>query len=402
MGHYKIYVYAISKNESQFVDRWMDAVGEADGVVVADTGSEDDTVRKLRARGAAVYEETIEPWRFDTARNRALNHVPADADICVSTDLDEVFVPGWRRQLEEAWNDGCTQARCWFFWEEPARTKFLYEKIHLRHGFRWVHPVHEVLEYSGDRAENVVFVDAMKLYHKPDPNKSRAQYLPLLELSARENPHDVRTRFWLGREYVFRALYDQGVETLTAYLAMPGAVWDVERSAAMRYIAAAYRGKKDQDSALAWLFKAAAECGDIREPWLDMARLGYDTHNWPLALFAAHRGLAVTRIRDTYLTQADAWGYLLDDYAAIACYWLGFYDKGLGHAAKACALAPGDARLLNNLNMIEQKISSLSSKQPNNQTANQPDNQSTKQPIDQTTDQPNNRSTDQPNNQSTK
>ena len=65
----KIVVYAICKNEAQFVDRWMDSMSEADQVVVLDTGSTDDTVARLEARGAVVTVETISPWRFDTARN---------------------------------------------------------------------------------------------------------------------------------------------------------------------------------------------------------------------------------------------------------------------------------------------------------------------------------------------
>ena len=102
MKRYKVCVYAICKNEAQFVDRWMDSMGEADQVVVLDTGSEDSTVERLRARGAEVTVERISPWRFDTARNRSLELVPEDADICVCTDLDEVFHPGWRAALERA------------------------------------------------------------------------------------------------------------------------------------------------------------------------------------------------------------------------------------------------------------------------------------------------------------
>ena len=37
MSQYKVWVYAICKNESQFVDRWMDSMSEADQVVVLDT-----------------------------------------------------------------------------------------------------------------------------------------------------------------------------------------------------------------------------------------------------------------------------------------------------------------------------------------------------------------------------
>ena len=45
----KIYVYAISKNEEKFVDRWMDSLEAADAVYVLDTGSTDNTVQKFRS-----------------------------------------------------------------------------------------------------------------------------------------------------------------------------------------------------------------------------------------------------------------------------------------------------------------------------------------------------------------
>ena len=72
----KICVYAIAKNEEQFVDRWMDSMREADWVCVLDTGSTDRTVEKLADRGAIVCREIIEPWRFDAARNRSMDLIP--------------------------------------------------------------------------------------------------------------------------------------------------------------------------------------------------------------------------------------------------------------------------------------------------------------------------------------
>ena len=44
----KICVYAICKNESQFVDRWYESMKEADEIVVLDTGSTDDTIEQLK------------------------------------------------------------------------------------------------------------------------------------------------------------------------------------------------------------------------------------------------------------------------------------------------------------------------------------------------------------------
>lgn len=97
-----IYVYAICKNESAHVATWMASMREADGVYVLDTGSEDDTAERLTAAGAIVTRESVSPWRFDAARNRSLDLVPEDADLCVCTDLDECFHPGWRAALERA------------------------------------------------------------------------------------------------------------------------------------------------------------------------------------------------------------------------------------------------------------------------------------------------------------
>lgn len=356
MSKYKICVYAISKNEEKFVDRWMDAVSEADLVVVADTGSTDGTVEKLRARGALVYEETFQPWRFDAARNCAMDHVPEDVDICVSNDIDEVFEPGWREKLEAHWKPEHTRARYWFAWSHGAdnktEKKFSMEKIHRRHAFRWIHPVHEVLEYSGSDPDHSVFIDSLILHHKPDPTKSRGQYLPLLELSAKENPDDDRTMFWLGREYVFQGRYDDGIRTLQHHLTMPSAVWDEERSASYRYISRAYRAKEDWRETERWLFRAVAECPHIREPWLDLAQLGYDTKQWHLSYFAAEQGLAVQRCSNSYLVEPGAWGTRMYDLGAIAAYRLGLMARSLELAQQACAMEPESEHLQRNRALI--------------------------------------------------
>lgn len=167
----KIVVYAICKNEEQFVERWMQSMSEADQVVVLDTGSTDNTVQRLRDRGAAVTRETVRPWRFDVARNRSLELTPEDADICVCTDLDEVFHPGWRDALERAWTPAADQAAYRYTWSFNADGSegvvFWAEKIHTRTGWRWVHPVHEVLQRIGSPGARVTAA-GVQLDHHPD------------------------------------------------------------------------------------------------------------------------------------------------------------------------------------------------------------------------------------------
>jgi len=337
----------------------MDAVSEADIVVVADTGSTDDTVEKLRARGALVYEEAIQPWRFDTARNAAMDHLPMDVDICVSNDLDEVFEPGWREKLERAWTPAYTRAKYWFAWSHHqdggVDRRFHMEKIHRRQDFRWVRPVHEVLEYSGADPDRTVFIDDLLLHHFPDPEKPRSQYLPLLEMSVEENPLDDRALFWLGREYFFYRQYDQAIATFERYLDLPMAKWSEERGAAAYYTAQSYQGKGEMALAKQWLFRGVGECPSTREPWLAMAQFGYNTRDWPLTFFAVERGLAIKDKTNSYLLDPAAWGYTLYDLGAISCYYLDMTDEARAYGTAALQQNPGDERLARNLELILEK-----------------------------------------------
>lgn len=360
MSHFRIGVYAICKNEESFVNRWMDAVSEADVVVVADTGSTDGTVDALRARGATVYEETVSPWRFDVARNVALNHLPEDVDICVSIDLDEIFEPGWRAILEAAWQPDTTRARYSYVWSHrpDGSPDLVYprEKIHCRHGYRWVHPVHEVLEYEEPSAEKDIWVDGLVLHHYPDPNKSRSQYLPLLELSVEEDPDDDRARFWLGREYVSNGDFSKALETLQAHLDLPSARWDEERSTSMRLLAECCRNLGDSEGEKSWLFRAMAECPHTREAYLALAEYGYRERNWPLVWAMVQGGLSIQAPSGSYLEQPACWGAALYDYGAVAAYCLGLYQKARECALAACAASPGSQRLESNLALIERKL----------------------------------------------
>ncbi len=106
---HKICIYAIARNEEPFVDRFCDAAAEADYIAVLDTGSTDRTVEKLSDRGVIVRQTTVEPWRFDVARNLSMLLIPHDTDLCVCVDLDEVLLPGWRAALEKAWTEDATR-----------------------------------------------------------------------------------------------------------------------------------------------------------------------------------------------------------------------------------------------------------------------------------------------------
>src|SRR5205807_433889 len=87
----RVAVYAIARDEEAHVARWAASAAGADVRIVVDTGSTDATVSRALSSGIAVHCISVEPFRYDEARNRALDLVPDDVDVCMPLDLDEVL-----------------------------------------------------------------------------------------------------------------------------------------------------------------------------------------------------------------------------------------------------------------------------------------------------------------------
>lgn len=354
----KIIVYAISKNEEKFVRRFMESMREADEIVVLDTGSTDKTVELLRECGAKVFIEKISPWRFDEARNRALNHVPLDADLCVAPDLDEVFEKGWRKKLEQNYVPKTKQIRYRYVWSHTQKGEeghvFWADKIHCRNDFKWVNPVHEILRFEG-KNYSCQYVD-IKLEHFPDETKSRAQYLELLELSVKEQPENDRNMHYLGREYMYYGKYNKAIETLKKHLEMKNSTWKEERSASMRYIGVCYEKLNDFANAEQWFFKAIGETPFVREPFLYLADLYEKMQNYSGMLFMSERALEITSQSLSYINEPSSFGSLPFDLASIACFNLGMFEQALRYVDEALMIDPDLQRLIENKKLINEKL----------------------------------------------
>lgn len=349
----KIYIYAISKNESKFVTRFMRSAEEADGVFVLDTGSEDDTAQKLQEAGAAVTTKRFDPFRFDTARNESLRLVPDDADLYVCLDLDEVLEPNWRTALEKVAKDApdANQFSYRYVWSHNPDGSdgvvFWAEKIH-RKGFYWKGAVHEIPVPQAGVRKKTAYAYGVQVTHYPDDAKPRSSYLPLLQIAAKEEPENDRTAHYLGREYMFAGQYDKAVAELKRHLALPSAAWNDERAASMRYISQCYSALGNPRAAVVWALRAVAESPDTREPYLRLARTFYQMQDYAGVLWAASAGLSIEERKLSYITEPDAWGAPLHDLLSIAYYQFGQYKKAEEEARRALSFG-ADERIAANL-----------------------------------------------------
>lgn len=358
MHKYTVCVYAICKNEIRFAKRWYESVCEADHIFVLDTGSADGTQDFLKTcPNTTVVCEEIHPWRFDTARNRSLSLVPEDTDICVCIDLDEVFHKGWRAAAEQAWSEDTKQLRyryTWNFNEDGSEgTVFEIEKIHARQGWKWVHPVHEILQWQGEGKPKTARAQGIQVDHLADNTKSRAQYLPLLELAVKENPTDDRNMHYLGREYMFYRRWDDCINILNRHLQLPSATWEDERCASMRYIARCYTEKGEKEEALRWLLRACAQAPHLREPWVELARHCADEKAYTACIAAAEKCLQITRRPVSYIAEAAAWGSLPWDLLSVALWHTQQREKAIQAAQTALEKAPTDNRIRDNIAFMQ-------------------------------------------------
>ncbi len=353
-----ITVYAISKNEEQFVSRWVESMREADHVVVLDTGSSDNTVSALIKEGVTVHSAQINPWRFDVARNESLKLVPDETDVCVCTDLDEIFEKGWRKKLENSWSENATQGRYKYVWShdgEREGVQFYSEKIHVKKGFSWEKPVHEVLRYDGEKAQKQVLLDGVVLHHYPDANKSRSSYLALLELAVAENPECDRSVHYLGREYMFRGEYQKAITTLLRHLSLRTATWADERAASMRYIARCYLSLGKKEDAEKWFLRAITEKPDLREGYVEYAQFLFSKKDYHGVLFFIKKALEITKRTLTYVSDPLSWGALPYDLMALASYYTKDFESAVEYGEKAVRL-DDEPRLKNNLEFYKNSI----------------------------------------------
>lgn len=357
MKKYKIAVYAISKNEEKFVNKWVNSMKEADYIYVLDTGSSDNTISLLKENGVNVTMKEITPWRFDVARNESLNLVPKDIDICVCTDLDEVFQKGWRKKLEKIWTPTTTRLAYNYNWKldknDTPLVNFYIEKIHSRNNYKWRHPVHEVLIYTGKGKEQIKTTNSITLNHYPDLMKSRNSYLPLLELSVKENPTDDRNMHYLGREYMYYGMWNKSIDTLIKHLSLPNAKWRDERCASMRFISRCYKSLNRYNEAKMWLKMAIEEAPYLRDPYVEMALLQYSNKKWYEVIDNCEKALKISTHQKTYINEIFSWDHTIYDLLSIAYFNIGNIKKSKEYVNKAIEVSPNIERLNTNKKIIE-------------------------------------------------
>ena len=372
----KICVYAICKNESNMVSRWLDSIArEADYVTILDTGSTDDTYDTLcnlsdnsyysdewpyKAKLIVEqydYKKELGYFRFDKARNDSMKLIPNDVDICVVSDLDEVYEPGWSEILKQKFAQGYNQVQGYIInYNKAGKETFRYRsnKTHNNSPFWiWTRAIHEGIDYYGNEQVKTCFDPNLVVHHKQDQSKDRSLYRELLEYSCKEFPKDPYYGIYLGIELMNRGCRAEAVTAFKrcldecdftdnmatkcqTYLDLSSATDDLDEAltAALSAKQIAYNnGIKSR--------RIYVKLADVYE------KLG-DNKN---AIICLENALNEVPTYSSDWTDDKLYfgGYIEDRLSLFYYYKSQNYAKALEFASKAIQLDPDNNRILNNM-----------------------------------------------------
>jgi glycosyltransferase involved in cell wall biosynthesis len=290
----KIAVYTIALNEEKHVERWYNSVKDADHILIADTGSTDRTVEIAKSLGINVFNISIKPWRFDTARNVALALLPDDIDMCVSLDMDEIIDEGWREALEKTTGNQITYVF-------RNYKDFVNNRIHARHGFMWKFLMHEGL--VPDRTEMIdEFCPGIEVTHIPDIEKPRSQYTQLLIDALNENPDIGRYYRYITEQLVDEKKFEEAEKYYLKLLKIPNL--PNEDSAKVYKTLSEIIPEKTGEYLLMCLETAPHR----REPYYYIANWYAEHERWEECLDWCNQALKIEKITVDVFKDNNAWG----------------------------------------------------------------------------------------------
>ncbi len=342
----RVAVYSIALNEEKHAQRWAKACSGADYLFVLDTGSSDRTIEILRDNGVNVAQASIKPWRFDVARNTALSLLPDDIDVCVSIDLDEVPAPDFFTKLRKQWKKNANKG--WVFMD--TGTQWAADRVHSRHGYHWIYPIHEVIAPS---MGTKIIPCPIETYisHRPDNTKSRGQYLQMLKAAVEEDPKDQRMKVYLAREYYFNSDWQKVIDVANQLLPDH---WDRELAQTYRLAGWSAANLNDMDQAGTWFNKAVDACVNSIESWTTLAQYHYHMKNWNECEWSAMQALTKTVTTDYMADPTCVWR--ANDLLSLALWELGQGEEALKYAKIALNLEPNIERLKANVEFYKKVL----------------------------------------------
>ncbi|MEW8959050.1 MAG: glycosyltransferase [Moorella sp. (in: firmicutes)] len=218
----RISLCMIIKNEAENLPRCLNSVqGIVDEIIIADTGSEDESINVAKKYQAKVFHYQ---WQgdFSAARNFSLEQ--ATGDWILFLDADEELVRESATDIHEflakGTHEGYYVLETNYVGEKPGIEAVLHITPRIfrnKPEYRFTGAIHEQISSSIEKYGGSIGFSKVKINHYGYLNKAISdkkktkRNLSILEHQIKEYPNDPFTHFNLGAEYMRIGNYEQAL-----------------------------------------------------------------------------------------------------------------------------------------------------------------------------------------------
>lgn len=343
-------VVIIARNEEKTLPRLLGSLKGVHDIVVLDTGSTDKTAELARHQGCNVVEvgdrfrvkatgAQVSKWRrrygwepsfqagegyFHFAKARNYAATLAKNDWCFCPDADEEVEWDLDKVREAIQNEDHLTYRFCYAHDPDGKCGLLISqsKFYRRSKMRWEKHVHEVLQViPGQSLKPPRWCDFIYHQHYQNPQTSRGQYLPGLELSVLASPKDDRNVYYLAREYMYCQQYTRAIRFFDEAIKLGS--WVPEKNQAYVYQGISYKLSGEPGKAIDCFHKAMAVTDTRREPYWELGALYEEQDDFPRALVYYLAATAVPFTSQGYLSHKTLYTWKIPDKLAFVYGRLG-------------------------------------------------------------------------------
>lgn len=239
----------IVKNEQNTLPRCLESISDAvDEIIIADTGSDDNTVKIARGFTDKVFHfKWIDD--FSAARNYAFSK--ATMDYILWLDADDVISPKNKKKLIELKKSdlsaGAVMMKYNTAFDEDSNAVFSFyrERLIKRDCFvSWRGKVHETAEYTGETIYSDIEIDHLS-QKKEYSRRNLMIYEKQISKGEKLSPRDI---FYYARELYYHKIYDKAIKVFKDFLKNDGG-WAENKIEACKILHYCYLEKGEYDKA---------------------------------------------------------------------------------------------------------------------------------------------------------
>ena len=341
----KLSLCMIVRDEAAVLARCLQSAAPlCDEIVVADTGSKDDTKEIARSFTDKVFDYA---WRQDFAAARNFAFAQASGDYLLWLDADEVLLPPAAQTLR-ALKDTLRADACRLRTEIPNEqggVALAFERVRIvrrEAGFLWRGRVHEDICAGGDIARADIAVT-----HLGGPKRDPFRNLKIFARAfADGEAPDARQTYYFARELLDCGMPRAAAGAFARFLRGEG--WVEDKIAACEALSRCHAACGRQEERLRALLRAFAYAPPRAETCCALGDCLREAGRFADAAFWYRLALRVGPTQSGGFARPDCAGYLPCLWLCVCCYALGDARRAAAWNERAARYKPQDESVLHN------------------------------------------------------